>query len=363
MYKKTLTLTLVMLPLTSYAESAENIIDRMVEAEAANIAGVNTLYIRSTTLGHVVHEFFERDGDYLRPLPMADVLERQQPNEMAAATPADLERAALELRMQSGVVDAAFRDEIAKSGVAGNMGGLVALAQNPEKPWLTTSPGGMMNLYATMLEGGAASKRQRAAEEAAFSGEMAANQEMIDSLKSDLRLLGRREVDGTDVIEIGADGLNVVQESPEGNFVMEQVRILVDADNYLTRQFRISGTLTQGKESRPMTIERIDSRFLPASNCAGFVKPVRSVMRMGGALTPEQEAQIIEAQAQLTDLKKQLASMPKAQQDMMKNMMGPQLEMIENMAQGGGIEIVSEIDELRCNQPWPTAEELAGDVF
>lgn len=363
MPRKILITIILALPATALAQTGAEIIDRMVEAEAANIAGVNSLYIRTRTLGHIIPEYYERDGDYLRPIQMAEILERQQPNDMAAATPEDLERAAMELRMQSGAADAAFRDEIAKSGVAGNMGGLVSVAQNPEKPWLTTSPGGMMNLYATMLEGGAASKRQSAREEAAFQGEMAANSEMIDRLKSEMRLIGRHKMDGVDVIEIGADGLNVVQESPDGDFRMEQVRILVDAERYLTVQFKITGTLTQGKESRPMTIERIDSRFLPAEDCPNFYKPVRSVMRMGGALTPEQQAQLAEAQAQLADLDRQLASMPPAQQEMVKNMMGPQLAMIENMAQGGGVEIVSDIVELRCNQPPPTAEEIAGSIY
>ena len=47
---------------------------------------------------------------------------------------------------------------------------------------------------------------------------------------------------------------------------------------------------------------------------------------------------------------------------MMKQMIGPQLEMIRNMAKTGGIEIPSAIVELRCDRP-PTAEELATKLF
>jgi hypothetical protein len=48
---------------------------------------------------------------------------------------------------------------------------------------------------------------------------------------------------------------------------------------------------------------------------------------------------------------------------MMMKMMGPQIEMIRNLAAGGGIEIVSDIVELRCNAAPPTAEELAQKFY
>ena len=80
-------------------------------------------------------------------------------------------------------------------------------------------------------------------------------------------------------------------------------------------------------------------------------------------MTPEQQAEIAEASKQLDELEVQMASMPPGQKKMMESMMGPQLEMIRNMAAGGGIEIESTITELRCNTGLPDPLEIATTTF
>jgi hypothetical protein len=359
------TVLVLALPIVSRAESASDVIDRMVEAENANYAGINNIFQRTRVMGHWAPEYFERDGDVMRLVPLPELLARQQPNEMTQATPEQLEEAARVLREQSGRADAAVQDEIAKSGLGAHAGmaRIIGLASNPEEEWLTSSPGGMMNLYATFLDAAADSKRHMASEKAAEPGKAAARQQMLDDVKSQTRVIGHTTEGGIDVIEIGADDLNLLQESPDGNFLMQSVRILVDAERYLPVRFRIDGTLSQGSDSRPISIERIDSRFANPPGCNNLYKPQRSVMKMGGMLTDEQRAQIAEAESQLVELDQQLASMPPDQQEMMMRMMGPQIEMIRNLAAGGDIEIVSDIVELRCNAAPPTAEELAQKFY
>ena len=352
------------LPCTVHAESGAEIIDRMIAAEASNYADIDNLFQRTRTMGHSIPEYFERDGDYLRPVPISEVLEREQPNEMSQATAGDLDLAALELDSQSRIVDAAMQEEMAKSGLGGGqLGRIFSMAAAPEDPWLASNPGDMMRLYATFLRGAAESKREMAAERAGFQGDMDRNMEMIEALKSRTRIIGRNNIDGIDVIEVGADGLNLVQTTEGGTFTADSIRVFVDAERYVSVRFKLDGTLTQGKESRPMTIERTDSRFLPAAGCGSLLKPRHSVMRIGGALTPEQQAQLAEAQAQMAEFEKQLASMPPDQQKMVKQMMGSQFDQVKNMTKSGGIEVVTDIVELRCNQGPPTAEELAQKVF
>jgi DNA repair exonuclease SbcCD ATPase subunit len=82
-------------------------------------------------------------------------------------------------------------------------------------------------------------------------------------------------------------------------------------------------------------------------------------MRIGGVMTPEQEAQLAEASVQLKEMEAQLANMPASQRQMMESMMGPQLEMIRNMAAGGGMEFVQEVTELRCNTGLPDPAEIS----
>ena len=353
------------MPAIASAESAADVIDRMIEAENANYEGVNNIFQRTKILGHIAPEYFERKGEVMRLVPIPELLERQQPNELSRATPEQLEEAARVLRSESRRADAALQEEIAKSGLGGHAGmaTIIGMASNPEEEWLTSSPGGMMNLYAKFLDGAADSKRQMAREKAAEPGEAAARQQMLDDTKSQTRIIGRQTEGGIDVIELGADDLNVLQESPEGNFLMHSMRILVDAERYLPVRFKIDGILTQGSESRPMSIERIDSQFENPSGCSNLYKPHKSVMKMGGMLTDQQRAEIAEAETQLLELDQQLASVPPAQKDMMMKMMGPQIQMIRNLAAGGGIEVVSNIVELRCNAAPPTAEELAQKFY
>jgi hypothetical protein len=211
-----------------------------------------------------------------------------------------------------------------------------------------------------MLNATADAKESIAAEKKTDSDQARRNQESLAAMKSRTRIIGHSRIDGMDTIDLGADDLGFVQDTGDGSFTIESLRMSVNADHYFPIRFRIEGVLQQGKESRPMTIERIDSNFRGhEGGCADLMLPYASVMRLGGALTPEQEAELADAQAQLDELDSQLASMPPAQQEMMKNMMGPQIEMIRNMASGGGIEIQTDVLEVRCNDDMPTAEELA----
>jgi len=343
-------------PASTAAESGADVIDRMIEAEAGSYAGIENLYQVSRIMGHRVPEYYEMHGGYLRQVPVGELLERQQETAISQATPEQLTMAADSLRAYSGRVDAAIRDEIAESGVAqGAMGNIIRMASNPPEEWLTSSPGGMMNLYATMLDAARDAREANDEQKSSDLAENIANDQLIEQVKSETRIIGHTNLDGYDVIEIGADDLELRQQSDDGEFVIESLRILVDETNHFARQFRIEGTLRQGKESRAMTIERTDSNFAGGDNCGDLMRPRQSVMRLAGALDPQQQAELDAARAQL-------AALPPEQQAMMKQMMGKQFEMIENMAASGGIEIVTDVLELRCNAGPPDAEELASDT-
>ena len=85
-------------------------------------------------------------------------------------------------------------------------------------------------------------------------------------------------------------------------------------------------------------------------------------MRITGVLSPKEEAQMEQARQKLADFKKQLAAMPENQQAMIRSQMGPQMEMMEKMASGGGIEVVSLSVGLRCNAGLPTRQEYMQTV-
>ena len=133
--------------------------------------------------------------------------------------------------------------------------------------------------------------------------------------------------------------------------------MFVDTANYVPLSMKMDGTMVADGESQPMTMEMVQSdyRQVPGSN---MYESYRQVMRMAGMFTPEQEAQMAEAQVQLAEFEKQKATMPPQQVAMMEAMMGPQMKMLESMAKGNGVEYETVISNIRVN---PTLTDAMGN--
>ena len=114
----------------------------------------------------------------------------------------------------------------------------------------------------------------------------------------------------------------------------------------------ITGKLTREGQTRAMSLEVVNSDF---EKVGPLFEPKHQVMRMGGVLSDKEKKQLQEAQAQLEEAKKQMAKLPKAQQDMMMAMMGDKFKMLENMAKSGGIEVETIVD----NHQFGTVQEYA----
>jgi hypothetical protein len=86
-------------------------------------------------------------------------------------------------------------------------------------------------------------------------------------------------------------------------------------------------------------------------------------MRIAGVMDAEQQAQMQQAQQQMTELEAQMQQMPESQRRMIMNTMGPQLEMMKNMASGGGIELVTDVHEVRVNAGLPDQVAVSSAMF
>ena len=165
------------------------------------------------------------------------------------------------------------------------------------------------------------------------------------------------------MVDIGADDLNFSQAMNGQSVTCRSMQTLVSTDDNVPLYFKMNCDVTEAGETRQMSIEREAYDFRSGPGCGAYREPFRTVMRIGGVMTPEQEAQLAEASKQLEEMEAQMASMPASQRQMMENMMGPQLEMIRNMASGGGMEIVQEVTELRCNTGLPDPAEISQTVM
>jgi hypothetical protein len=153
-----------------------------------------------------------------------------------------------------------------------------------------------------------------------------------------------------------ADDLNRALEGGNDQFTLQTISVWIDAEEYVPLRLKMDGIAKSGKKSQPMTIEKLDLDYELIDG--KLYEPKKQVMRLAGILSPKEEKQIKEAQVKLAEFQKQMDAMPTAQRDMIMKRMGPQMQMMEKMASGGGIEVVTEVHEIRVNAGLPTLEDL-----
>jgi hypothetical protein len=340
--------------------------ERMLAKKNAGYEGVQDMTRKTETMGRSTFEYYEKTSAIeldngqtvyvMRMVPPSEMAERQSGgNGMSSATPGELLRAANAIELAGMQMEQGMQSEMSSTGVPGGIGTMM-MNPPPDQPWLSANPRDMTSMYATMLRAGARAKTEMAAEKANAGADYARNARQI---KEQTKFLGYGEFKGRRVGELGADNLDFTQSSGSQQVSCDSMRMLVDAEEYVPLLFKMNCTVTEGRETRPMSIEREDRDFRTVPGCGDLYEPFSSVMRIGGAMTPEQEAELAEASKQMKEFEAQMASMPASQRQMMEKMMGPQLEMIRNMASGGGVEIEQKTLELRCNTGMPDPMEVS----
>lgn len=354
-------------PVVGHAQSVEQLVDQMLLAEQAGLDTVDNYLLKTSAMGMTTAEYFEKSSAItldngqtvyvMRSVPPGEIQRRQSSgNALADASPEQLEEAARIIREQGERLEDTVRQEMQGAGLPAGIGDML---MNPpaDQPWLSANPRDIGGMYATMLNAAAEAKREEAAADpAAAAREM---QAAMAEVKARSRVVGQDTLGGRPAIILEADNLNRVDSFDGREFTAERLRLWLDADRKVPLRMQIEGVISEGNESRPVTIQRDDSDYRTIPGCGDLYRPFSSVMRLSGMLSPAEQAELQQAQAQMADLDQQLAAMPPAQRDMIMQQMGPQLKMIENMARGGGIEVVTEVVELRCNAGLPDPRELA----
>jgi hypothetical protein len=357
--------------LAAQAQTVDEVFEGMINTENAGYRSVENYLLKTETMGMSTVEYYEKTSSLtldngqtvyiMRNVPPNEIQERQaEGNALSNASPEELRNAALMiadagLQMETGMVS-----EMQGVGLPAGIGGML---MNPpaDKPWLSPNPRDMTSMYATMLNAAADAKEQQANEDPV--GDAQRHSQNMAAIQARTRIIGHREFNGVDAIEMAATDLDYTQTENGQQVTWNSVSMLVDADRFVPLLFTMDGVINDGRESRPMTIEREDMDYRNVPGCGDMYRPFKSVMRLGGAMTPEQQAQMAEASAQLEELEAQMAAMPPSQRKMMASMMGGQLDMIRGMASSGRIEIQSSIAQLRCNAGLPDPMEIANSTF
>lgn len=363
---------LVTAPAAALAQSTDvdDWFERMLAKKNAGYEGVQDMTRKTEMMGTSTFEYYEQTSAIeldngqtvyvMRMVPPSEIAERQSGGSaMSNATPGELLRAADTIEQAGIQMEQGMKSEMSSTGVPGGLGTML-MNPPPDQPWLSANPRDMTSMYAVMLRGAAQGKIEMGAEQASAGADYARNAQQIKELTE---FMGYSDFNGRRVGKLGADNLDFSETSGSQQVTCNSMRMLVDAEQYVPLLFTMDCTVTDGRETRQMSIEREDRDFRNVPGCGDMYEPFSSVMRIGGAMTPEEEAQLAEASKQLEEFEAQMAGMPASQRQMMESMMGPQLEMIRNMAAGGGIEMEQKTLELRCNTGLPDPMEVSQAMF
>lgn len=336
-------LTALILPAFSSAQDARSILDTAQQKQIERWEGVNTYVVRQSAMGHAVTTIMNRtiveldDGSehtlFMPSHPTASSCMGTQ-----RMTPEQLEQFASAQEMTGDALAGEIETGMDNAGLPKGM-----LAATGSSPNATFNPRVMMGANAEFLRAAANAERSnQSSDDAQMSG-----QHMAQFMEQ-AQLIGQETVNGRNAFHLRADDIDMYQAEDGQEFDADSMSLWIDSEHYVPLRMQIDGTMTAEGQTRPMSIESLmtDYRSVPGSS---MYEPYRITTRIAGVLTPEQEQQMREAQAQMADFEQQLASMPESQRAMMESMVGPKIEMIRKMASGGGFESEMLVESIEVN--------------
>jgi len=171
--------------------------------------------------------------------------------------------------------------------------------------------------------------------------------QIIENLRiAQVKYIGTEKLDGHKTHILGVKDLNKMMGA-EG---MQKVsgKVWIDAKDWYIRKMGMDMDIEDEKgqkRSVKMTVKYEDFRKVN-----GMLMPYRIVatVPMPGApeMSPEEEQEMRKG---LEEAQKALAEMSPEERAMMEKMMGPQIEMMQKMLAGGGIETVTVVKDVKVN--------------
>lgn len=228
---------------------------------------------------------------------------------------------------------------------------------------LSTSDGDTQTMFLPMINNcpGPGSMTQEAFamyadEEEDAASEAAQQVRQMEALKRKAVLQGKENVNGRSAYHLRASNIDEVYDFGEQQMQISTMDVWVDTDKYVPLKMEFQGTAMSDGETRDITMESLqwDYRDVPGSD---MYESYRQSVAMSGMLDKAQQAELKEAQAEMAEMEKELANMPAAQRQMMEGMLGPQMEKLRNMADGGGFKTDVIVASITVNPALPSAED------
>jgi len=336
-------------PAFAAAQSAQGLLDKMLEVDRKRAKGVDDYAMDITTMGHATTLYYERVSmrgpngkpmETFRLVSFSDMQSRQQAGQ--GMSPEAWEAYSKAMRETGSAVSGEMDKGMNEAGLPPGMRDAMGSGAEAE-PWASPNPSTMMGSMADFAD--AAGKASAEAKVDAREQEMAKSMALF---RKRARIVGKESVGKRRAIHARADKLNIVEKSDGEELEIQAISLWIDAEKHVPLKMRMEGVAKQGKSSREILIERLDEdyRVVPGSK---LYMPYRNMVRMQGVLSPEQQKQMEDARKQLADFDKQLAEMPPEQRAQVERMAGSQMAMLRKMVDGGEMEVVTEVRAIRVN--------------
>lgn len=148
------------------------------------------------------------------------------------------------------------------------------------------------------------------------------------------------------------EGLNLTPEIPgqEGEFRASRMLTELDQELLVPLYMEFDGTLVIEGQEHPFAMRMHMEDYREVE---GYLHPFRTVMDMDMDLAALSGPGGEDPRAMLEELRRQLGELPEAQRQMMEQMMGEQIRMLESMVGDEGIRMEVEVLELKVNAGLP----------
>ncbi|MGB5268219.1 MAG: hypothetical protein WBN30_16620, partial [Polyangiales bacterium] len=350
-------------PAFASAQSAQGLLDKMLEVESKRAKGVDNYAMDITMMGHETTLYYERVSmrgpngkpmETFRLVSFAEMQNRQQAGQ--GMSPEAWQAYSKAMRETGSAVSGEMDKGMNEAGLPPGMRDAMGSGAEAE-PWASPNPSTMMGSMADFAD---------AAGKASAEGKDDANrhqQEMEKSMalfRKRAKIVGKESVGKRRAIHARADKLNIVEKSDGEELEIQAISLWIDAEKHVPLKMQMEGVAKQGKSAREILIERLDEdyRTVPGSK---LYMPYRNLMRMQGVLSPEQQKQMEDARKQLADFDKKLAEMPAEQRAQVERMAGSQMAMLRKMVDGGELDMVTEVRAIRVNVGLEGAAAAGGD--
>lgn len=175
--------------------------------------------------------------------------------------------------------------------------------------------------------------------------------ETYETARANARYEGRATVDGVETHHLYIPVIEQFGDGTEDHEPMEDVNVFIDAERWVLRKMEFKTEFERGPGD--LRTVRPEIHMQDYRDVEGMYIPFRTVVLVEGIdemISPEERE---EARRGLQEIERQLGNMPEEQRRMMKRMVEPQIQQLEQILENDAFEMVHEVKEVKVNTGLP----------